>query len=125
MKSSAQQLKPKAQLSLSSKLSSRVSIKVPVRLSSFEHDVLPSIAKILCHLHTGPRHVRFPHRSLRHDQLLRAGRERVQSQTQVQPGGENAPAMRTTTRKKTRRLKMCQTPKTFFFTFLSWVIGKI
>ena len=51
--------------------------------------------------------MRFPHRSLRHDQLLRPGRERVQGPAQVQPSGENAPALRTPARKETRRLKIC------------------
>jgi len=42
MKSSAQRLKPKAQLSLSPKLSSRLSLKAQVRLSSVGHYHIPS-----------------------------------------------------------------------------------
>ena len=71
----------------------------------------------------GPRYVRFPHRPLRHDQLLRPGRERVEGQTQVQPGGKNAPTLRATAGKETRRLKLCQTSKTHVSTLFRHDVG--
>ena len=70
--------------------------------------------------------MRFPHRSLRHDQLLRPGRERVEGQTQVQPGGENAPTLRATAGKETRRLKLCLLQRRMFLHFfvMMWDTGK-
>merc|ERR1719499_1970058 len=49
-----------------------------------------------------------------------------QGQTQVQPGGKNAPTMRATAGKETRRLKLCQTSKTHFLHFfvMMWDTGK-